>query len=427
MPQVAQFQLPTPGQKQQTQEPETQLPPGAPAVMQYQLPDSAQSTSPPPPDNSFSNGLTNIASGNEQANVDTAKGAVKGLLSTVRQVSGVDTSPIVKDQLAHAPAFAQDVAAEKTMLDSKTGLGGNLDQIKGNQMSQVISALIPVPGINEAVGAAKLAKAPGIAADIASAPNTLKNVTKGLMSLSQKTGPTTDAKAIQSLVESGALKAGNTAKATLQNTEALKDAIRTTSESLTSRLKAMDVKPTVQPEDLNGILQDAYKSIEKNLPPSQQGNAKTTTKWIFQKLIDNTPKQKNGDIFPEDLLAGRQATDHEVEMARGSQVFDPATETGYTTGLRAIRQGANRVVAAKAPDQGVQEALAHQTSLYNVLENVVAKGRGAVKNAEDVSKMTGIKGQMAKHPLITELVKYGLGASTAGALAGEAASHAFNQ
>lgn len=122
------------------------------------LPDTglnAPGPAPAGPPNAFSNGLTNIASGDNQANQDTIKGALEGILNVIRQTSGVDTSPVVKGQLAAAPAFAADVAAEKNAIQPT-----NLDQQKG-AMSTYIGANLIDPGATDS-GAAVADTASGL-------------------------------------------------------------------------------------------------------------------------------------------------------------------------------------------------------------------------------------------------------------------------
>lgn len=80
----------------------------------------------------------NIAKGNLGANVDRSKGAIKGVLSSIRNASGVDTSPVVKGQLAAAPAFAKDVEAEKGIL-----IPNNAAQRMGATDSEIGASILP--------------------------------------------------------------------------------------------------------------------------------------------------------------------------------------------------------------------------------------------------------------------------------------------
>jgi hypothetical protein len=346
-------------------------------------------------DNPFQSPQQELANGTAG---QTAIGAGKGILQVIRDQSGVDTNPVTKQGLANAPAFAADVNAEKTAIQPS-----NLAQQEGSQSSQLAAGLL-APGSegNMALEAARLGKVPEVAADIASPKQTLGTVAKGLMSMTGSFAKK-DAKAIEPMVANGLLKAGDDAKTVLNNTNALKEGIVSTNKALQTRLGSMEIKPLASAEDLQGVLQRQMASIEKNVPPSGQAAAKDTAKWLFEKFINNLPKGQSE--FPADeILPARQATDAEITNIKGQNVFDPNTETGFTVALRALRQGVNDLVASKAPDQGVKEALSHQTSLYNVLENVAQKGAPAVKKANEISKMTGLKGFAANHPYASGLI-----------------------
>lgn len=418
MPQVAQFQLPTPGQ--QPQQTQGQLPAGAPAVVQFPLPPSAQSSG---PDSStisseFNQSLplgTKILQGQQvtpQQGADTASGILKGVGQIAQSADVLDTM----NKMAGQPTLSQRMGVSDNALQPS-----NPTQQAASFGTQGLALATPVPEISASVDAAKAAKIPGIAEDIAGVPNTVKNVTKGLMSLKPSAQASTDAKAIEPLVQQGILKAGNSAKVTLKNAEALKTEIGNSAQALESTLKAMEIKPTIQPEELTNIFKGQLASIDKNVPPSGQTAAKQTAQWIWQKFVNNLPKDR--DILPEDLLGARKATDAEIESIKGSNVFDPATENGFTTALRSYRQGANNLLETKAP--GSKAALKYQSSLYNVLENVAKKGAGAVKEAEQIANTPGIRGLIARHPIATEIAKYGLGIGTASAVTGAAVLHAI--
>lgn len=80
----------------------------------------------------------NIAKGNSGTNTERSKGAIKGVLQSIRDVSGVDTSPVVKAQLASAPAFAKDIESEKGILKPS-----NSAQSMGARDSKMAASLIP--------------------------------------------------------------------------------------------------------------------------------------------------------------------------------------------------------------------------------------------------------------------------------------------
>jgi hypothetical protein len=369
--------------------------------------------------------LENIASGNSGANIQMAIGAAKGLLQNAIQVGGVGGSnPVVNGMLANAPGFSQDIQDAKAASQTTNPL-----QQGGAVSSDIATALIGPGGAEggDAIGAAlqdaRVQAAPKIAEEIASAPNTKKNVLKGLLSMAPNPQSAKDADAIQPLVEQGLLGARTSAKQTLMNVAVLKDEIGNTAQSLVGNLRSMDVKPTIQPEDLKGLITNAMSEIDKNVPPSGQTAAKSTAQWIWSKFIDNLPKGQ--DLTAEDVLKARQQTDAEVQGIKGQNVFDPATETGFSVALRALRQGANELVASKAGSdeagQAVKDSLSHQTSLYNVMENVAEKGAQAVKKANDIANLPGVAGIIARHPYTVGAPLAGAGTALSGLLGGAGA------
>lgn len=351
---------------------------------------------PPDPQNTFSTPLHNLALGDGQQNVDYAKGAVKGALQDFSGAGAQDAGPVGAAMLRNAPDFAKNIDAAKSFMQTS----GNA-QAQGAALSHVGFAAIGPGEVKAGLEASRLAKVPEIAESLAAPKQTLKTVARGLMSLGGNARTTSDAAAIRPLVESGSLKAGATAKATLHNVATLKNEIVSTAQGLVTRLRGMDVQPTVQPEELDSIFKQQVSSIERNVPPSGQQTAKDTAQWIWGKFINNLPKGRQ--LSAEDILSARKATDAEVEAIKGQNVFDPATDTGFSVALRAFRQGANDLLESKAPNQGAKNALAYQTSLYNVLENLASKGASAVKKAQEVSSATGLKGLVSRHPYISGL------------------------
>ena len=89
-----------------------------------------------------------------------------------------------------------------------------------------------------------------------------------------------------------------------------------------------------------------------------------------------------------------------MSSLQSGDVFNPNYETAKTVALRAIRQEANDLIAAKAPSVAVKESLARQSALYDALENVSAKA------AKEVGT-TGVNRFMQKHPGVAGLLKVG--------------------
>jgi hypothetical protein len=53
-----------------------------------------------------------------------------------------------------------------------------------------------------------------------------------------------------------------------------------------------------------------------------------------------------------------------------NKAFNPTLETAISEGLREIRQGANKLMASKAPNVEVANMLRKQSSLYDALEAI---------------------------------------------------------
>ena len=175
------------------------------------------------------------------------------------------------------------------------------------------------------------------------------------------------AEAVSDMIRRGTIKAEWNVS---QKSNAILDEIGSTADDLIGRLKAMDVKPILQPEELDGLMQNALKEIGEN--PTMTGEATETAVKIFTKFRDFLPKGQ--DITAEDVLIARKKLDQWMKMQRGTNVFDPAKENAMSIALRAIRQNANDVIAQLAPDVPVRELLYKQSDLYHALDNVVEKG-----------------------------------------------------
>lgn len=353
------------------------------------------------PEKPFSTPLTNIASGDSQANIDQSIGAGKGALQVIRDTSGVDTNPVMKAMIANSPAMSQALDEEKSAIQPT-----NFNQQKGSIQSQIGGGLIGPTEVGAGMEASRLAKVPEVAKQIASPKMTLGAVEKGLMSFGESPQVTKDAKAIEPLVQSKILKLGDSANVVQRNISNVQKEIVSSSQGLLQRLKGMEVKPTVQPEELSNLFQKSLESI-KDTPRIDENVATQEATKTWNKFLSYLPQ--NSDIYAEDVLKARQKTDAWVESSKGGGVFDPSRETGFTTALRALRQGANDLVASKAPDQGVKDALSYQSSLYNVMENLAKKGAPAVKKAEELSNMSGLSGIVARHPIATDIVKKSVG------------------
>ncbi len=165
----------------------------------------------------------------------------------------------------------------------------------------------------------------------------------------------------------GIVKKGNTA---VENANAVRGAISDTATGLKKELGSMEITPIVSQEELLQLRTQAMQEIGAN--PTMVGNAEESAKRIFTKFQSLLPQ--TSDVTALDVLNARQKLDSWIQSLKGSNIFDPATENAMSIALRSIRQGANKLIADKAPGVAVKEALAKQSSLYDALDNIAAKG-----------------------------------------------------
>lgn len=197
----------------------------------------------------------------------------------------------------------------------------------------------------------------------------------------------------------GIVKKGNTG---IQNANAVRDEIGNIAEKLKTDLKNMEVAPILQKEEMDDLLERSLREIGEN--PTMVGDAARSAELILNKFKSFLPR---GDVTAYDLLEARKRLDKWMDTQTVSNVFNPNYETAKTVALRSIRQGANDLVATKAPDVAVKEMLRRQSALYDALENISAKA------AQEVGR-TGLDRFMRRHPRTTGLVGAGAGAVLTG-------------
>lgn len=197
-------------------------------------------------------------------------------------------------------------------------------------------------------------------------------------------------------------------KTLTENASLVRDEIGKVATKLQDDLKNMEIVPILQKEDVDNLLGKVIKEIEDN--PIMAGESAITAKAdvILNKFRSFLP---DSDITAVDLLEARKKLDKWMEGQQAGNVFNPNYETAKSVALRSIRQGANDLVAEKAPDIAVKEMLRRQSALYDALDNI----------SDKAIKEVGTKGYerlMKRHPYITGLVKGGLTAAGAGGVAG---------
>lgn len=266
--------------------------------------------------------------------------------------------------------------------------------------------LIPAGAGKKVLEAKRLARAGMDALDIVAPKETAKVLKEALkqgrtkvegffrnvtMSPDQRTERA--AAAIEDLVKAKKVRVGATAS---ENANAVRDEISVTAEGLVNQLKGQEIKYILSPQELEGLYKTAIKEIGEN--PTMVGNAQTSAERILQKFQSFLPKGR--DVTAEDLLDARKNLDRWIRSIKGDTIFDPATENAMSIALRSVRQGANDLIALKAPDVAVKEALAKQSALYDALENIASKG------AKEVGS-SGPQRLLAKHPLVKTILKEG--------------------
>lgn len=122
-------------------------------------PTGSQTPSPsvslPPAKTPFQSPLQNIATGNSQDNVEGIKGVIKGVASSLESAGAANSGPVGAAMLAHAPALAADLGDLNEHLQPT-----NLPQAVGMASEKLGEAALPIDaaasGAADALGAARL-------------------------------------------------------------------------------------------------------------------------------------------------------------------------------------------------------------------------------------------------------------------------------
>lgn len=189
---------------------------------------------------------------------------------------------------------------------------------------------------------------------------------------------------------------------------AIKGAADDMAIDLEKQLGSMEVQPVLQPEEIQGLLDGALAKIGED--PTMVGNAEESAKRILKKFNSFLPTDR--PVTALDILQARKKLDGWIGgLSGGGSVFDPATENAKTIALRAIRQGANDLVATKAPDVAVKELLQRQSNLYRALDYIVPNVKGEL-GTTPFGRFAG------KHPLVAGGLKTAAKAALQGVGAG---------
>lgn len=254
------------------------------------------------------------------------------------------------------------------------------------------------------------------AAEIVSPTLTKKNIKQGLKSgLVSKSGKgkismgidkksQKSAESIQDLVRKGSIKATDTVE---KKVNVVKDEITNVAKDLEKQLKSMEVQPILEPEDLQGLIERTQKIFKES--PLLVGDAGKASKRIFDKFVSFLPEGK--DVTALDLLKARKKLDSWIRSEGRSAVFDPRIETAISKGLREIRQGANKLIADKAPNVPVKNLLQKQSSMYDALDAII-------ENSWREVGTSGVQRYFKRHPYQKDLLTGGVKGSIPGLIGG---------
>lgn len=190
-------------------------------------------------------------------------------------------------------------------------------------------------------------------------------------------------------------------KTLLENANAIHDHIGTIANDLVSQLKGIETqvgkdRGFFSPSEFKSYMTGVRQTLADN--PTIVGDSEKTAEKILTKF--NSLVKEKGHT-PTGLLEARKGLDSWMSAQKGSNVFDPKTESAVSVALRAIRQGGNDFLSEKVPDVAVKELLAKQSALYDAIENIAPK---AAKEGA-----TGLQQWIKAHPKTVKALKYGAG------------------
>lgn len=145
----------------------------------------------------------------------------------------------------------------------------------------------------------------------------------------------------------------------IQKRNVIEAEIENLSKTLDSNLRSTNVN--ISKSDMNKLFDDLSNQIIDN--PVIVWDAETSLRKLLPTLKSKLDKEI---YYPEDILQLRKDFDNAIRKAKWEWVFDPKTESAFTTAIRDFRQWLNNKVAELVPDANVKQILDKQSSLYNV-------------------------------------------------------------
>lgn len=166
----------------------------------------------------------------------------------------------------------------------------------------------------------------------------------------------------------------------LKTSNAIHSEVGVTAQNMRDAITSRDVQAIVDADDIENLVKETQKQLAKN--PYLVGDAEKTSSKILNEFVSRLPTDR--PITAIDVLDARQGLDKWISAQKGANIFDPSKENSVSIALRAVRQGANELLASKASDVAVKEMLLRQTRLYDAIDSLAinaAKEGGASKAA----------------------------------------------
>jgi len=293
-----------------------------------------------------------------------ARTAIKGALPTALKYGTLAKGTAVgygADVLSNLSEGETGTEALKPGLGTALGFGGSalLQGTRGTKIGK------------EALDDDAFDKALQIVAPTLTKKNVKEGLKKGIggrvgsrVTLGQDKNTRRIAESIKDLVRDGTIKLDDTVE---RKAGAVLDEIGDVATALEIRLKSMEIQPILTPDELTGLIAKTQRNFKES--PLLVGDAGKSAKRIFDKFVSFLPKGR--DITAIDLLKARKKLDRWMKAEGRGSAFDPRIENAISKGLREIRQGANELIAKKAPDVPVKEMLDRQSALYDALDAIV--------------------------------------------------------
>lgn len=196
-------------------------------------------------------------------------------------------------------------------------------------------------------------------------------------------------KEVAKLVSNGTVSRGALAA---ENAQAIKTAADTEAEQMRSLLRNQEVAPTLQPEELQSLLEKVTSKTGESVT-SGENPAKT----LLKVFTDNLPKGE--EITAENVLDARQAVSKYVLDNRGDWNMRGVL-TGFKSARDAFWDESRELLAKMAPDVPIKDMLAKQSNLYRALD-YISSNVGKEIGTTRLGRVSG------RYPLITGLVKKG--------------------